>query len=106
MNLLKNSNLHKNFHKKHKEHCPHFERNIEEFSHIKRNFLIFKLITLITTLCIITFIFHSTGFASITFFIAGVVLTIEIINVVMYDKFNKKILKPVKALKDGVDGLQ
>ncbi|WP_297520331.1 HAMP domain-containing sensor histidine kinase [uncultured Clostridium sp.] len=102
MRILKNSKLHKKLHEKHKEHCPHFERNIEEFSHIKRDFLIFKFITLITTLCIITFIFHSTGFASIAFFIAGIVLTIEIINIVMYDKFNRKILKPVKALKDAV----
>ncbi|MGL4761078.1 MAG: sensor histidine kinase [Sarcina sp.] len=99
---FKHNKLHKKLHETHKDCTSPFDRNIEEFSHIKRNFLIFKVLTLITTLCIITFIFHSTGFASIAFFIAGVILTIEMINGVMYDKFNKKVLKPVKALKDGV----
>ncbi|MGL4654544.1 MAG: sensor histidine kinase [Sarcina sp.] len=97
--------LHDDFHEKFyaKPNCNSpFNRNIEEFSNIKRNFFIFKAITLFVTICLISFIFHSTGFASIAFFIAGVVFTLEVINLVMYDKFNKKIIIPVKALKDGV----
>ncbi|MGL5574783.1 MAG: sensor histidine kinase, partial [Sarcina sp.] len=98
-------NLHDDFHEKFyaKPKCNSpFNRNIEEFSNIKRNFFIFKAITLLVTICVISFIFHSTGFASIAFFIAGVILTLEVINLVMYDKFNKKILIPVKSLKDAV----
>lgn len=101
LNKKFHEDLHKRFHETHDCNSP-FDRNIEEFSHIKRNFFIFKAITLLVTICIISFIFHSTGFASIAFFIAGVVLTLEVINLVMYDKFNKKILLPVKSLKDAV----
>lgn len=98
---MRNHDLHKKFHETHDCKSP-FDRNIEEFSNIKRNFFIFKAITILVTICIISFIFHSTGFASIAFFIAGVILTLEVINIVMYDKFNKKIILPVKALRDGV----
>lgn len=69
---------------------------------LRRNFLFFKVLTILVVIFIIAYIFHVTGFEAIAFFLAGMIVAIEIINIFIYDKFNKKILRPVKALKDGM----
>ncbi|MGL4741673.1 MAG: histidine kinase dimerization/phospho-acceptor domain-containing protein, partial [Sarcina sp.] len=97
-----NNRLLKKMRRRHKVCHEHFEKNREEFMKLRRNFLFFKVLTILIVIFIIAYIFHVTGFEAIAFFLAGMIVAIEIINIFIYDKFNKKILRPVKALKDGM----
>ncbi|MGL5766251.1 MAG: sensor histidine kinase [Sarcina sp.] len=92
----------KKIRRKHKACHKHFEKNKEEFMKLRRDFLIFKVLTIMIVILIIAYIFHVTGFEAIAFFLAGMIVAIEVINIFIYDKFNKRILLPVKALKDGI----
>ncbi|WP_297436724.1 cell wall metabolism sensor histidine kinase WalK [uncultured Clostridium sp.] len=93
---------HKKNHDEHIKKCQGLNINKEEFAIIKKKIIIFRIITMIIGLFIVTSVFHVAGFATIAICIAIMLLLTELVNTLMYMSIEKKILSPIEDLRSMV----
>lgn len=93
--------------KHHDNHENHYEflsnKGTEEFYIFHRYMIYFKFIALIVSVVITALMFISIGIQAITIFFAIFFLINEIANIYIYYRLERKIVKPIEKLREGVE---
>ncbi len=87
-------------------HHPYAElshKGREEFYLFHRYMVYFKFVALIVSIIITAIMFVSIGIKAITIFFAVFFAINEIANIYIYYRLERKIVKPIEKLKDGVE---
>ncbi|MDO4535669.1 MAG: HAMP domain-containing sensor histidine kinase [Clostridium perfringens] len=92
---------HKGHHHHHYAGLSHKER--EEFYLFHKYMIYFKFVALIVSIIVTALMFISIGIQAITIFFAVFFAINEIANIYIYYRLERKIVKPIEKLREGVE---